>query len=87
MADLVLLTDAEITAVAGGAATQTVNVDVTQYSTYTVTTSASATNAGSVTAPVASSLIRAAMVRASHAHKVAVSQVRVFTVLNALHLG
>jgi len=87
MADLALLTDAEITAVAGGAATQTVSVAITQYSTSTVTTSASATNAGPATATVAGSLIRAAMVRANHAHIVAVPQIRVFTILDTIHLG
>jgi len=86
MADLVLLTDAEITAVAGGAATQTVSVAVTQYSDSTVTSSASATNASPVTVTVAGSLIDAAMERANHAYAVAVSQIRVFTVLNTSHL-
>jgi hypothetical protein len=87
MADLVLLTDAEITAVAGGAATQTVSVAVTQQGTVAVTASASATNAGPVTATVTGSLIRAAMVRVNHAHIVAVPQIRAFTVLDTIHLG
>jgi len=91
MADLVLLTDAEITAVAGGAATQTVSVAFTQHSnstvTLTVTASGSATNAGNVTATVAGSLIRAAMMRANRAHFVAVPQIRVFTALNTIHCG
>jgi uncharacterized membrane protein YjjP (DUF1212 family) len=88
MADLVLLTDAEITAVAGGAATQTVSVvAVTQHSTATVTTSTSATSAGHVTAPVPGSPIHAAMARAHRAHIVAVPQIRVFTALNTVHCG
>jgi len=87
MADLVPLTDAEITAVAGGAITQTVSIDITQHSTSTVTASASATNAGPVTATVAGSRIHAAMVRANRAHIVAVSQIRVSTILNTIHFG
>jgi phage tail sheath gpL-like len=87
MAGLVPLTDAEITAVAGGATTQTVSVAVNQQSTATVTTSASATNAGNVTATIAGSLIRAAIMRGSRAHLVAVQQIRVFTALNTIHFG
>jgi hypothetical protein len=86
MTDLVLLTDAEISAVAGGAATQSVSVAVTSYSNATVTSSVSATNVGNVTAPAAGSLIRAAMVRANLAHIVAIPQIRVLTVLNTIHL-
>jgi len=58
MTDLVLLTDAEITAVAGGAVSQSVSVAVTSQSTSRTSTSVTATNAGGVTATDVRSLIR-----------------------------
>jgi hypothetical protein len=84
MTDLVLLTDAEITAVAGGAVTQTVSVAVTQQSTSTVTESATATNAGPVTASANGSLIRATMLMVNPAGVAVVPRIDVFAILKTV---
>jgi len=87
MTDLTRLTDAEIAAVAGGAATQTVSVAVTGQSTSNVTTSATATNAGGVTATTVRSLITAAEARANHVNIAEVRRFHVFAALHAVHFG
>jgi hypothetical protein len=85
MTDLVLLTDAEISAVAGGAATQSVSVSVTQQRSSNVTTSVTATDAGGVTATAVRSLLTVGVGNINPADIAAVRHHHVFAALRIVH--
>ena len=87
MTDLVVLSDAEIAVVAGGAVTQSVSVTVTQYSRSNIATLATATNVGRVTESATGSRINAALLRVNPVRVAVVPPIDVFKILQTAGLG
>jgi hypothetical protein len=87
MTDLILLTDAEIAAVAGGAISQSIYIDAWQSNSSTVTQTATATNYGPVSASATGTGATAAAVGASASNFAAVSQTNAIAAANSVRFG
>jgi hypothetical protein len=87
MTDMILLTDAEIAAVAGGAIGQGINITATQQNSSTVNQTASATNTGAVTATASGTNSVAAAVGASASNFADVSQANILAATNSGRFG
>jgi len=87
MTDPIPLTDAEITAVAGGAIYQDIYISASQRNTSSVTESATAVNSGRVTATASSYDAVAIAVGAEARNTALVAQLNVIAAVNAVRLG
>jgi hypothetical protein len=87
MTDMILLTDAEIAAVAGGAITQSISIAASQSNSSTVNQTATATNSGAVTATATGAGATAAAVGASASNYAEVSQANIIVASNSVRFG
>jgi len=87
MNDLIVLTDVEIAAVAGGVITQSISISASQSNSSSVSQSATATNSGAVSASATGTNATAAAVGASSINFAAVSQANVVAAANILRFG
>jgi len=87
MTDLVLLTDAEIAAVSGGAISQSLSITATQSNSSGVTQSASATNSGAVSASASGSYATAAAAGAESNNTAIVRQGNAIAASNSIRFG
>jgi hypothetical protein len=87
MTSLVVLTDAEAALVGGGAITQSISISVLQQNGSTVSQTAIATNAGSVSATVTGSSVITIASGAESANAAVVLQANMVEVLNSFRLG
>jgi hypothetical protein len=90
MTELIQLSEAEITEVAGGAdprTSQSISISATQSNTSTITQSATATNSGAVTATASGAGAVAAAVGAQATNFAAVSQTNAIVAANIFRRG
>jgi hypothetical protein len=87
MTDLILLTDAEVAAVAGGAIDQSISVSASQSNSSSAYQSAYAYNSGAVTATASGTYALAAAAGAESGNYAAVSQANVVAAANVVRSG
>jgi hypothetical protein len=86
MTDLILLTDAEIAAVSGGAISQSISVSATQTNSSSVSQTSSASNSGAVTATASGSGATAAAAGAESNNTALVFQSNAIVAANSVKI-